>query len=266
MIVREENGIVIIYQTDHAKLSGKLAENWGNSQFAKPDPLESVVFAANHHDDGWAMWEAHPTINPETGFPTNFNEIPVDEHFKMYSLGIERVSSDDCYSGALVAMHARRLYEWKKERAANLKTKDAEIDPASVIEEAFNWLDSNKRYNIYRMIGDEYEYATNESYIRANFELLLAWDAISLYLCGDSTDEYTIERVPTDYRGNTVSMTLKKESDGHVICSSYPFAKQPLEVEIPSRKLTKTKFKSDEELRSTIKDTEITTMRFTLDS
>ena len=38
MIVREQpdGSLVMICQTDHAKLSGQLAAHWGNTQFDKP--------------------------------------------------------------------------------------------------------------------------------------------------------------------------------------------------------------------------------------
>lgn len=262
MIIRDENsGLVIVYQTDHAKLSGKLCEAWGSGTFAKPDPLESVVFAAKHHDDGWALWEAHPTINPDTGKPNNFNEIPVDEHFKMYSLGVERVSSDDCYSGALVAMHARKLYEWRKQ-GGKQTTKDPDKDPAAVIEDAFNWLDSNIRYNCYRMIGDEYEYATNDTYLKANFGLIQAWDALALYLCENRNDKYEIKNVPTDYRGNTTSMTVKKDGDGSVKCDPYPFTENPFHVEVPARRLPNKTFESDDELRTAVKEADVIKLKF----
>src|SRR4029078_7780912 len=55
MIVREGAGgsLIIIGQTDHAKLSGQCAAHWGNKDFARPKPYEAVVRAAMFHDSGW---------------------------------------------------------------------------------------------------------------------------------------------------------------------------------------------------------------------
>jgi hypothetical protein len=45
MIVREraDGSVLLIGQTDHAKLSGQCAAHWGNNIFARPQPYEAVV-------------------------------------------------------------------------------------------------------------------------------------------------------------------------------------------------------------------------------
>ena len=77
MIVRErpDGTLILIAQTDHAKLSGQCAAHWGNKEFARLQPYEAVVRAAMFHDSGWYGYEASPSIAPDTGRPLNFLQV-----------------------------------------------------------------------------------------------------------------------------------------------------------------------------------------------
>ncbi len=77
MIVRYESdgSIVTITQNDHALVAGLLAANWGNSDFAKPRPYESVVRATTFHDKGWIDYETSPRLNPDGKTP-NYRDGP----------------------------------------------------------------------------------------------------------------------------------------------------------------------------------------------
>jgi hypothetical protein len=77
MIVRDapDGSLILIGQTDHAKLSGQCAAHWGNEKFARPRPYEAVVRAAMFHDSGWYDYEASPTIAADTGRPLNFLQV-----------------------------------------------------------------------------------------------------------------------------------------------------------------------------------------------
>jgi hypothetical protein len=51
VIVREtqDGSVLLITQEDHAELSAQFAAHWGNEQFSKLKPYESMVFATLHH-------------------------------------------------------------------------------------------------------------------------------------------------------------------------------------------------------------------------
>src|SRR3712207_5465045 len=111
MIVQpRDGGLLLVRQTDHAALSGGLAEDWGDGVFARPGPRASVLLAAARHDDGWRRWEERPRVNPATRRPYGFTEMPVEEHFTFYRDGIAGVIRDDLYAGLLVSMHLSGLY------------------------------------------------------------------------------------------------------------------------------------------------------------
>ena len=104
MIVRPNGDLVM--QVDHAVVSGRLAEAWADVI----EPREAVITAARLHDIGWRHWEAEARLNPDTGRPANFLDVVIDEHLRLYRLGIDEVAALDPYAGMLVSMHAAGIY------------------------------------------------------------------------------------------------------------------------------------------------------------
>src|ERR1700757_4441164 len=98
MIVQEHGDqLVLIRQTDHAVLSGFFAREWGNQLFKRPEPFESLLFAASEHDNGWREWELRPEIDPKTRLPYSFMSVSTETHIALYQRGIERVVKSDRY-------------------------------------------------------------------------------------------------------------------------------------------------------------------------
>ncbi len=70
------NDFLLITQNDHAILSGKLAEHFGNARFARPQPRQETIDAASLHDCGWPIHDDAPTLNAR-GEPIDVFESPV---------------------------------------------------------------------------------------------------------------------------------------------------------------------------------------------
>jgi hypothetical protein len=66
--------------------------------------------AAAHHDDGWAIWERRPDLDPATSQPVQFYDLEPAEHLPAYRAGIERAARLDPWTGLLVSMHGAGLY------------------------------------------------------------------------------------------------------------------------------------------------------------
>ena len=112
MIVREgaDGSLLLIGQTDHAKLSGQCAAHWGNKDFARPKPYEAVVRAAMFHDSGWYDYEANPTIAAETGKPLNFMQVTWGKpQRRAFEWAIDWMTRIDPYSGLLLSKHRTGL-------------------------------------------------------------------------------------------------------------------------------------------------------------
>lgn len=119
MIVREQpdGSLILVTQTDHARVSGNFAAHWGNVDFDRVRPYESVVRAANFHDCGWYRYETSPRLNEETGKTPNFTQVPLDsEQLSAFQWGIDWLSDIDPYAGLLISRHRTGL--WRKRYGA----------------------------------------------------------------------------------------------------------------------------------------------------
>jgi hypothetical protein len=95
----------LVLQTDHADLAAGFARAW-----AEHGPRhDSLVLAAERHDDGWAVWEASPLVDDE-GAPVTFLDVQVPSHLAFYRAMIAAVSDEDAYAGLLVSMHGAGIY------------------------------------------------------------------------------------------------------------------------------------------------------------
>ena len=104
MFVRKlANGeLILIAQTDHSRFVGQLAAHWGSSDFASPEPYDSVSRAATFHDFGWLRYETSPLIDVETGEPYEFRKTPFSQaQLDSYQWCIDWLGGIDRYSGIL---------------------------------------------------------------------------------------------------------------------------------------------------------------------
>ena len=119
MIVRKSSDgtLLLINQTDHSLLSGRLAAHWGNARFAKPRPFESVIRAAAFHDCGWYRYQTGPMLNEQTGETPTFLQVPLDEvQLGAFQWGTDWLTSIDPYAGLLINKHRTGL--WRKRYGA----------------------------------------------------------------------------------------------------------------------------------------------------
>src|SRR5437763_10480622 len=111
MLLRQEGrSVLAIPQQSHAWISGQLARVWGNDRFPSPEPWEEVCLAAEQHDIGMAGWDLEPTLNPDTGLPHSFLEMPLEVHLGLWDAAPRRLLVQSRYAALLVSMHGSRLY------------------------------------------------------------------------------------------------------------------------------------------------------------
>jgi len=104
--------MLCIGQASHAWISGQMARAW-----AEPLP-EEVCLAAEQHDVGMAEWDLEPTLNPETGLPHAFTEMPFEVHRDLWLAAPRTLVSQSAYAAALVSLHGSRLYEMRQRTPA----------------------------------------------------------------------------------------------------------------------------------------------------
>lgn len=167
MVLREDgDAVVCIGQASHAWLSGQLARAW-----RVVEPREEVCLAAEQHDVGMAHWDLAPALNPRTGRPQSFMEMPLAIHLALWTEAPRRLLTQSRYAALLVSMHGTGLYEMRD------LGKLAREEAAAVRE----YLATQRalQRDLRREVG-----ASDEE-LRRNQRLISTWDWLSLALCLD---------------------------------------------------------------------------------
>jgi Protein of unknown function (DUF3891) len=168
LLRRDGDDVIAIGQPAHAWLSGQLARAWGNERFGAVEPWEEVCLAAEQHDLGMAAWERRPTLNPDTGLPRSFMELPLDDHLEIWWSAAPLVQTQSRYAALLVSMHGTALYE--RRDLARLSPVDADRVRA--------FLDGQRELQE-RLVAD---LGITADVVRRNQRLVWTWDSLSLGL------------------------------------------------------------------------------------
>jgi hypothetical protein len=245
MIVRYESdgSIVMITQNDHAQLSGLFAAHWGNGEFEKPRPYESMVRAAMFHDRGWIRYETSPQLNPETGKTPNYRDVPSDRaQLEAFEWAGNWLSEIDAYAGLMIKKHRTGLWQGRygviKHPPAIQRGKLAPEIAAFIARSEAKQKSSSEKLD-----AEE---------LAINYNLLQAWDMMSLYICSNEQHKPDrIEPVPVSYSNRgSVALTLTPLEVQAIGLDPYPFDQPCLTANLIYRRLTQNKFKDSADLQS----------------
>ena len=165
MLLREDgDALVCIGQPAHAWLSGQLARNWALDPV---EPWEEVCLAAEQHDVGMSVWDPVPQLNPETGLPYSFMEMPLETHMSLWTAAPMRVVSQSRYAAVLVSMHGSGLYE--RRDLSRMSDDDAHAVREYLL--AQQWVQERLGHGLDR------------EELKRNQRLIWIWDFLSLGLC-----------------------------------------------------------------------------------
>ena len=165
----------IVLQTDHADLSGDLARRWGE----RTERSESLITAAERHDDGWAVWEQAPMCDPRTSRPLNFLDVGVLAHLAFYRAGIAAIREQDPYAGLLVSMHGAGIYRGRYGAQPDLTLTFA--------DEARDQVDAFVAEQESGFAARDAEVGVTAEERRHDYDLLQIYDRMSLLFCtGDA--------------------------------------------------------------------------------
>ncbi len=244
MIVREEpdGSLVLINQTEHAKISGLFAAHWGNREFARPHPYEPVVRAAIFHDAGWYRYETGPRYDAATGKTPNFTQVPLDRaQLDAFQWAIDWLTGIDPYAGLLINKHRTGLWRGRY-RAIMHPPLPTAPDLGAAVERFIADNEGQQRAQ---------ESALDATELWVNYQLLQFWDLLSLYFCVRPPYEQHVEPVPTGYRGGEgLRLNLMPLGGGRVSIDPYPFDLASLPISIPYRRLPTAKFADEAAFRA----------------
>ncbi len=208
MIVRDAGtDWQVVLQTDHADLSAAFARQWADTG----PRHDSLTVAAERHDDGWAVWEQAPLIEPETGKPLNFLDVRVPAHLAFYRAGIAAVTDEDAYAGLLVSMHGAGIYRQRYGTQPELHLTHA--DEAKALVDAFVAEQEGAFEARAAAVGIEDELRW------ADYHRLQLYDRFSLYFC--------LSDVQGGQRGEVAGFRFEPLGGWRVALDPYPFVESP---------------------------------------
>ena len=219
MIVRDRGrSWQVVFQTDHADLSAAAARAWAD----KGPRHDSLTVAAERHDDGWAVWEQAPRVDP-AGKPVNFLEVDVRSHLAFYRAGIAAITEQDEHAGLLVSMHGAGIY---RQRYG--------LDPGLGLERAAEVEDEVDAF----VAEQEAKFGGDPGTHRAEFDLLQFYDRFSLHFCMRDAESGEAAELQ-GYRFEPVG-------PWHVRLDPYPFVESPARFSLLRYVVPKSPRTSDE--------------------
>src|SRR3954466_2203202 len=236
MVLHEtESGVICIGQASPAWGAGQLARRWGNDRFAKPDPYEEVCLGAEQHDVGMAEWDLRPDLNPDTGWPRSFMEMPLLTHLELWSRAPDKVLTQSPYAALLVSMHGHALY-------ARRDSLEPGTDESTAVRRFVTEQEAYQRH-LLENLGEDPDNA------RRNQVLVWALDFLSLApLMG-----WIPDTVPAPTRAGEPDAELHVEPAGPLALTvdPWPFATEQLQIHYQGRRLDRT-FDDQDELHAAL--------------
>ena len=230
MLLREDgDAVVCIGQPAHAWLSGQLARVWA---LEPVEPREDVCLAATQHDLGMAAWDAAPELNPKTGLPYSFVEMPLATHLRLWTRAPSLALPQSRYAALLVSMHGTALYE----------ARDLERMSSEQADAVRSFIAGQ------RALQDRLMEGLDADRVHRNQRLVWIWDFLSLGLC-------------LGWEGRSVEgVTLR---DGTI--EPWPFAADAVELHTEGRRLAG-RFDDEREMHAALERAPWVALRFALRS
>lgn len=225
MIVRYDGDRVrLITQPDHARLAGTIMER--EVSLMDHPRREVILRAIAAHDNGWAEFDAAPTVDSATGEVVDFVHVPVGVRQTAVPRSAALLANDP-WAAALVAQHALTVYDRFRSDA----------------EWARYFADlTTTRSELLRVSGMSLEDLV------ADYKYLRLGDLISLAFCTGSTDELRFGEW-------TVKLYCSR-----VVVTPHVFGGAEIPIEVAAREIPQRKFQSDADLRDALRAATKTTI------
>jgi hypothetical protein len=168
------------------------------------------------------------------------------------------------YSAMMVSMHRTGLCQGRYGTEANWERRArdqllSQVKKFVVREEA--WQKRIRR----RLFRDHnYGRVADDNHVWSNYKLIQLWDRLSLYVCGVDVGS-ELSPAPTKYGAADTGLVLVRRSKNRIRVKPWPFASQPLKVEVDTRLIRDRKYADSDELSEELFSSPVVSMRFELE-
>lgn len=246
---------LLISQVEHARLSGELAEHWKLTPTdAMPSfiPLvsrEELLPAIYHHDDGWLQWEESPEVDPQTGRPLAFTEMPLRVALDIWRHSIDKAVEIGPLAAWVVAGHFTALLSHSHEAKEPFAIAWLEEYDVHRHEWLQAWISSDPA-------------AHTQNLAETGLRQLQLFDYLSLWLC--MAERTTSQAFDTP---GGCQLTLSPQAVGAVIqLSPWPLKVDHLELSVSGHLVPAQAYPSSSSLASKAYQTQKIAWRFVADS
>jgi len=243
---------LLLSQVDHAHLAGEIAAVWGNDEVAALPEAGQLVPAVRDHDEGWSQWERTPAIDPVSGLPRNFTEMPMPVATDIWTQSILFCRQHSPLGAIWVSQHFTFLGENARE------SREDDSDDARAID---RFLSEQRAYRAAcRAEIDDVPPADLETTIDVGFRWVRFFDAASLWLC-------CAERFDTDQAlapdGGALSLSPSPQTS-NIMLEPWPLSVERLDLSVAARRIPARSLGSDAELQAAMRMADHETLEWSL--
>ncbi len=240
IVVRDAGALRVVLHAEHQRQAAAIARAWGNEAF-RPPPAAAVAAIACH-DSGWAPWDERPRLNPRTGQPLQFLEL-ADDLPRLHRRGVAGAARLGPEVGLLVSLHACGVladrFGWDDARAGALTARRVRDLRGFATELRFRAgrtrFRAEQRLLRRRLRARGGDLGAVEQW-RA-YDLLQAWDQLSLALLADAPVERTIGPAPprAGRAPNVPALRMRRRGAREATVTPWPFAQRRVELAVRCR-------------------------------
>ncbi|HKV52069.1 MAG TPA: DUF3891 family protein [Gemmatimonadaceae bacterium] len=219
MIIHQRGAsVLLITQPDHAALAARIMRRWQYDDLARSPRRDEILFALEHHDDGWLDVDSAPLVDATNGALLDFISAPESVRRGIWPRGVARLAESP-YAAALVAQHALHIYRRCRDDTA--------------WQFFFDEMETLRAQHLRAAAP-----ATLDALLR-DYRWVRTGDLLSLVFCNGWTD------VQIDERGGSARLL-----DDRLVLTPDPFAGESVPLAVTGREMPTATFDSEEDARA----------------
>lgn len=228
----------VIFQTDHAQMSGQIARAFGNDSFAALRPRDLMEFIITHHDEGWIEIDQQTRYNPQTRLPYHLTQTPTDQLLATGPKSPDFNEAHHPYCGLISSMHTWGLYHGRYGLSDKIYIDS--IDPSlrpQVEAMLQNELDRQGRIKAELKQDSQVADWVADEMLFHNYKLLQFCDTLALYFQTIHAGAHAaaqFKHVPMSI-GKDATVSIEPLGDNRYLLSPYPFAESVFEIHTTGR-------------------------------
>jgi hypothetical protein len=219
-----------ILMDEHTALAAQFARAFGNERFESLQPRDLVLYIIEHHDKGWASYDAAPQTDPKTGLPYNLVDTPAEDITRTSAASPDFNEKRHPYCGLLSSMHSWGLYNGRY--GLSDKVLIDTIPPAERhLAERMLEAELRRQERLKAQLAKDPQARAwiDEAHLFQNYKQLQFFDTFALYFNRThegARSEATFPHVPMN-PSEDATITIRRSGPATYAVSPYPFGDAP---------------------------------------